>query len=205
MNNINYENVMIKRIEELQREGKTNILLHVCCAPCSSHVIEHLKGKIDLTLFFCNPNITEEDEYYKRLNELKRFVNEAPFAKGISIIDYGYEKESFFDISKGLESEPERGARCSKCFIERLTLTANYAKSNGYDGFLTTLTVSPHKNHILINTIGKEIEKEVGIEYIPSDFKKCGGYQRSIELSHEYNLYRQNYCGCVFSKNDKCD
>ncbi len=201
MNNINFENVMNNRIEELKKDGKTNFLLHVCCAPCSSYVIEHLYDKLHLTLFFCNPNITDKNEYYKRLNELKRFVNEAPFANGLNIIDYGFDKERFFEISKGLELEPERGARCSQCFIERLTISASYAKSHNFDGFLTTLTVSPHKNHMALNTIGKSLEKEYSIEYLPTDFKKNGGYQRSIELSRKYNLYRQNYCGCVFSKN----
>lgn len=203
MNKINYEVVMLNRINELSSLGKNNFLLHVCCAPCSSYVLEHLFDKLKLTLFFCNPNITEELEYNKRLDELKRFANIAPFAKGLEIVDYGYNPNRFFDISKGLESEPEKGLRCNECFVERLSLSADYAKEKGFDGFLTTLTVSPHKNHILINSIGEKLSREKGIEYLPSDFKKCGGYQRSIELSREYDLYRQNYCGCIFSKNNK--
>lgn len=202
MNKIDFEKVMNDRIAELIEQGKTNFLLHVCCAPCSSYVIEHLFQKLKLTLFFCNPNITERLEYDKRLNELKRFVFEAPFCKGIEVIDYGYNGDRFFQLSQGLEKEPEKGLRCTSCFTERLSISADYAKDNGFDGFLTTLTVSPHKNHELINRIGSTIANQKDIEYLPSDFKKCGGYQRSIELSRQYNLYRQNYCGCIFSKDN---
>lgn len=180
---------------------KKKMLLHVCCAPCSSHVLEILENEYDITAFFYNPNITEEEEYYKRINELKRFVTEAVFAKDVSVCDGGYAPEAFFDMSKGLENEPERGKRCYECYKLRMRESAEYAKKNGFDIFTTTLSISPHKNAAWINEIGKSLSEEFGVEYLYSDFKKKNGYLRSIELSKQYNLYRQNFCGCVYSKN----
>ena len=180
--------------------NKKKLLLHVCCAPCSSYVLELLENEYEITVFFYNPNITESDEYNKRVQELKRFVNEAPFAHDVKIIEGSYLPEVFFDMSKGLENEPEKGKRCYECYKLRLRETAKFAKANGYDLFTTTLSISPHKNAAWLNEIGKELSDELDIDYLYSDFKKKNGYKRSIELSREYNLYRQNYCGCVYSK-----
>lgn len=181
-------------------QNKQKLLLHVCCAPCSSHVLETLENEYEITAFFYNPNITMEEEYIKRVKELKRFVGEAPFAKTVVVEEGKYDPEHFFEIAKGLEREPERGARCYKCYELRLRETGLYAKDNGYDLFTTTLSISPHKNAKWLNEIGERVATEYGISYLYSDFKKKNGYARSIELSKEYGLYRQNYCGCVFSK-----
>ncbi|MCM1273437.1 MAG: epoxyqueuosine reductase QueH [Clostridium sp.] len=179
---------------------KQQLLLHVCCAPCSSHVLECLSPEFDITAFFYNPNITEEEEYNKRINELKRFVAEADFAKNVTIREGDYEPECFWELSEGLEEEPERGARCYKCYALRMRKAAEYALENGYDIFTTTLSISPHKNAAWINEIGKALSEELNVAYMYSDFKKKNGYLRSIQLSKEYGLYRQDYCGCVFSK-----
>lgn len=176
------------------------LLLHVCCAPCSSHVLETLENMYDITAYFYNPNITEGEEYIKRISELRRFVGEADFAKNVKVEEGAYEPELFFELSEGLEEEPERGRRCYKCYELRLRKTAEYAKKNGYDIFTTTLSISPHKNAAWLNEIGKRLSEELDIEYLYSDFKKKNGYARSIELSKEYNLYRQNYCGCIYSR-----
>lgn len=181
---------------------KPKLLLHVCCAPCSSHVLDVLKEEYDITIFFYNPNITEKAEYEKRLAELYRFVDIAPFAENVKILDGGYTPGEFFEMSKGLENEPERGRRCYKCYEKRMRQTAQYAKDNGYDIFTTSLSISPHKNAKWINEIGSALCSEIGIDYLYSDFKKKNGYLHSIELSKEYGLYRQDYCGCIFSKRD---
>lgn len=183
--------------------SKPKMLLHACCAPCSSHVLEVLFGLYDITVFFYNPNITEEEEYKKRVAELIRFVGEAPFARGVKVIDGDYEPELFFDMSKGLEEEPERGKRCYKCYELRMKKTAKYAAEHGYDVFTTTLSISPYKNAKWLNEIGARLSDEYQIGYLYSDFKKKNGYARSIELSHEYDLYRQDYCGCIYSKEER--
>lgn len=182
------------------KEKKPRMLLHVCCAPCSSHVLELLSGVYDITVYFYNPNITEEEEYIKRWDELKRFLEEAPFVEDTKAEDGGFSPEVFFAMSKGMEELPERGARCYECYKLRIREAARYAKEHGYDIFTTTLSISPHKNAQWINEIGAECQQLYGIEYMYSDFKKKNGYARSIQLSKEYNLYRQNYCGCVYSK-----
>ena len=179
------------------------MLLHVCCAPCSSHVLEILAQEYEITVYFYNPNITESSEYEKRYSELKRFVAEAPFAEGVVPVDGGFDAESFFDMSRGMEELPERGARCYECYKMRLDESARYAKENGFDAFTTSLSISPHKNATWINEIGAMLQEKYNIDYMYSDFKKKNGYARSIQLSKEYNLYRQNYCGCVFSKKEK--
>lgn len=181
-------------------QNRNKLLLHVCCAPCSSHVLEMLAETYDITVFFYNPNITEREEYQKRIAELRRFVQEAPFAKNADIVEGDYEPERFFEMAKGLESEPERGARCYKCYALRMKEAALYAKAHGFDLFTTTLSISPHKNAAWLNEIGEALSRELGVDYLYSDFKKKNGYARSIELSREYNLYRQDYCGCVYSK-----
>lgn len=182
---------------------KPRLLLHVCCAPCSSHVLEVLAQEYEITVYFYNPNITDSFEYKKRYSELERFVTEAPFAKGVVPIDGGFCAELFFDMSKGMEDLPERGARCYECYKMRLDESARYAKENGYDVFTTSLSISPHKNATWINEIGAMLQEKYNIDYMYSDFKKKNGYARSIQLSKEYNLYRQNYCGCIFSKKEK--
>lgn len=181
-------------------QNRQRLLLHVCCAPCSSHVLEKLENIYEITAFFYNPNITIADEYNKRVDELKRFVSEAPFARKVIIEEGKYNPDDFILMSKGLEEEPERGARCYKCYEMRLRESAIYAKENGYDLFTTTLSISPHKNANWLNEIGKKLADEYEIDYLYSDFKKENGYARSIELSKQYNLYRQNYCGCIYSR-----
>ena len=181
---------------------KERLLLHVCCAPCSSHVLEVLHNEFDITILFYNPNITDEKEYNKRISELERFVKEAEFAHGIQIINGEYKPEEFFDLAKGLEDEPERGIRCYKCYEKRLEYSAKYAKDYGFDLFTTTLSISPHKNAKWLNEIGEKMGKKYGVSHLYSDFKKKNGYARSIELSKEYNLYRQDYCGCIFSRKE---
>ena len=179
---------------------KPELLLHCCCAPCSSYVTEYLHKFFDITIFFYNPNITEHDEYEKRKAELKRYLQEVPFGKGIKWIDADYEPEVFLEIAKGLEAEPERGKRCEGCFKLRLDKTASVAVENGFSLFCTTLSISPHKDADTLMVVGEAMAEKYGITYLPSDFKKKGGYLRSIELSREHDLYRQDYCGCIFSK-----
>lgn len=201
MEKINYQLKTDAMIEELCSNGeKPDLLLHSCCAPCSSYVLEYLSRYFNITLFFSNSNITDPAEYKKRLSELYRLCREADFSQEVKIVEDDYSPEDFFDRVKGLESEPEGGKRCTACFKFRLERTANYAFDNGFRLFATTLTVSPHKNAALINEIGYKNAERTGICYLPSDFKKRGGYQRSIVLSREYGIYRQQYCGCAFSK-----
>lgn len=173
------------------------MLLHSCCGPCSTQVIEVLKNDYQLTIYYYNPNIDTEEEYLHRLSEEKRYCKEV----GIEVVEDGYDANEFLVAVKGLEKEREGGARCPVCFKLRLKKTAEKAKKDGFDCFGTTLTVSPHKNAEIINAIGLEVGKEKGIEFIEGNYKKQDGYKKSIELSKKFNLYRQNYCGCSFSKN----
>ena len=183
-------------------QEKPRLLLHACCAPCSSYVIEYLHNYFDITIFYYNPNITSFDEYNFRKEELCRLLREFPAAQGINLLDSPYEPEKFFTMAKGLESLPEGGQRCKECYLLRLEQTALAAKQNGFDYFATTLSISPYKNAEWLNLIGDDLSKKYGVKYLFSDFKKKNGYKRSIELSREYNLYRQNFCGCVFSQNE---
>ena len=181
---------------------KQRILLHSCCAPCSSAIIERLSEDFDIAIFYYNPNIYPEEEYIKRKNEEVKYIkhlNETDKEIAISMIDSDYESEKFYEATKGFEKEREGGARCAICFRLRLEETAKKAKELGFDIFGTTLTVSPHKNAELINSIGVSIEKEIGVKFLVSNFKKQNGYKRSVELSKENNIYRQNYCGCEFA------
>jgi len=181
---------------------KQKILLHSCCAPCSTAVIERLKDDFEIAIFYYNPNIYPEEEYIKRKNEEIKYIkhlNEIDKENKISMIDCDYESEKFYDAVKGYENEREGGARCAICFKLRLKETAKKAKELGFDLFGTTLTVSPHKNAELINSIGLGLEKEIGEKFLESNFKKQNGYKRSVELSKENNIYRQNYCGCEFA------
>ncbi len=183
-------------------DSPAHILLHACCAPCSSACLERLAPDARITVFFYNPNIIPEEEYRYRLEELRRLVSEMPLPCSVEIIEGAYEPERFLAFARELADEPERGARCQKCIRLRLEEAAKIAHSIGADYFATTLTLSPHKDAVFINTCGEEIAESFGMPYLPTDFKKRDGYKRSIELSAEYCLYRQNFCGCPFSKRD---
>lgn len=186
------------------------LFLHSCCAPCSSYVLEYLRVYFRITVFYYNPNISRETEYRKRVEEQKRLImayNEgadidAP-AYPIAIVEGDYEPERFYEIAKGLEKCPEGGERCFACYEQRLGKTAELASAGGYDYFTTTLTISPLKNAVKLNEIGECLAEEYHVKWLPSDFKKKGGYQRSIVLSKEYGLYRQNYCGCIYSERER--
>ena len=179
---------------------KKKILLHSCCAPCSSHVISYLTNYFDITILYYNPNIYPYEEYIKRKNEQIELIKKIEKNNNINIIDCDYDNEIYNTLIKGLEKEPERGNRCTVCYQMRMEKTAIIAKENNYDYFCTTLSVSPYKNATLINEIGKRLEKEYNIKWLYSDFKKKDGYKKSIELSKKYNLYRQDYCGCIYSQ-----
>ena len=200
---MNYDLEMEKQMAKLH-EGD-ELLLHACCAPCSSAVLERLSNFFKITIFYYNPNITNKEEYHKRVLEVKKFISEFKTKYAISFIEGKYDPDRFFAISKGLENEPERGRRCYKCYKLRLEETARVASSLGYRNFCTTLTLSPYKNSNWLNEIGSELDKKYESNYLYSDFKKKNGYKRSIELSHEYNLYRQDYCGCIFSFKEKLE
>ena len=194
----NFDKSMQKIIDNLVKDGvKPRLLLHSCCAPCSSACLERIKDYFDITVFYFNPNLDSKEEFTLRAKEQERLC--AEFNVNCVVVDYN--NDEFLSAAKGLEGEREGGARCTECFNLRLSKTAFFAKENGFDYFATTLTVSPLKNAKLLNEIGEKIAFSFGVKYLPTDFKKRGGYQRSIELSREYNLYRQNYCGCAFSKN----
>ena len=201
MNKINYQKKLEKTLENITKSDiKPSLLLHVCCAPCSSYVLEYLNKYFNITALFYNPNISTDEEYNHRAKELIRFINEKDFENPIKIVISDYIPQEFYDMAKGLEDCPEGGARCFKCYRLRLEQTAKMAKEEQFDYFTTTLSISPHKNAQWINEIGEKLAAQYEVKHLPSDFKKKGGYLRSIALSEEYHLYRQNYCGCVFSK-----
>lgn len=195
---MNYDLEMEKQISNIP-EG-TELLLHACCAPCSSAVLERIANHFKISIFYYNPNITDEDEYNKRITEIKKLISIVHSKYEISLIEGKYEPEKFFEMAKGLEKEPERGKRCYKCYELRLSETARIAEKLGFKYFCTTLTLSPHKNANWLNEIGEELNNKYQTTYLYSDFKKKEGYKRSIILSKEYGLYRQDYCGCIFSK-----
>ena len=195
---MNYQIVLDETLKKL--DGKKKLLLHACCAPCSSYVIEYLSNYFDITILYYNPNIDTEDEFNKRLNELKRFVSEFKTKNKVSVISLGYNQGEYLEIVKGLENEREGGNRCFQCYRLRLERASLYAKEHNFDYFTTTLTISPLKNSKVLNEIGHELEIKYNMPYLYSDFKKREGYKRSIVLSHLYNLYRQDYCGCKYSK-----
>lgn len=190
---------------ECEREIKKNdgriprLLLHSCCAPCSSYVLEYLTQYFDVTVFYFNPNITPVEEYSRRVAEQKRLLAKVKYPNPVSFIEGRYDSNEFLSVAKGLENLPEGGERCFKCYCMRLEETAKIAADGNYDYFTTTLSVSPYKNADKLNSIGSEMGDRYGIKYLYSDFKKKNGYKRSIELSKQYGLYRQNYCGCVYS------
>lgn len=197
MNAVNYDKLMQ---EELRGARDKRLLLHSCCAPCSSHCLSELSPQIGVTVLYYNPNLDCAGEYEKRKREQLRFLRETGLA---DFLDCDYAPEDYLAAVRGLEEEKEGGARCAVCFRLRLERTAREAKARGFDYFATTLTVSPLKNAKLINTIGFAVAEEVGVRYLPSDFKKRGGYLHSVRLSEEYGLYRQDYCGCAFSKAER--
>lgn len=208
MNKRNYQNELDKLIRVQQENGvMPRLLLHSCCAPCSSYCIEYLAQYFEITLLYYNPNISPREEYEKRVLELERLVKEMTakevFPKDrVKMVEGRYEPELFEQMSKGMEQMKEGGSRCYKCYEMRLREAAVYAAENGFDYFTTTLSISPMKNPVWINEIGEKIAAEYDIMHLPSEFKKRGGYLRSIELSREYDLYRQNFCGCIYSRRE---
>ncbi len=202
-NKKNYQKCADALIEGVLESGKTpSLLLHACCAPCSSYCLEYLTRYFSVTLFYYNPNIEPAEEYRHRVEEAKRLVRELPALHPVTFLEGKYEPERYHAAVKGLENEPEGGSRCEVCFRLRLSEAAKAAAEGGFEYFTTTLSISPLKNADLLNRIGKELAEEYHTAYFFSDFKKKGGYQRSIELSREYDLYRQNFCGCIYSKRE---
>lgn len=197
----NYQKILDSELERISQSGKIpTLLLHSCCAPCSSYVLEYLTEYFNIILYYYNPNISPESEYKYRLSELERLISEMPLKNKVEITPAEYNPDIFCKLAEGLEDLPERGLRCQKCIFQRLEKTAEKACELGADYFTTTLTISPYKDSEYINKAGEELQKQYDIKYLFSDFKKRNGYKRSIELSSEYNLYRQNFCGCIYSK-----
>lgn len=197
----NFQKELEKKLQALQESGQVKrLLLHSCCAPCSSYVIEYLSQYFQITVFYYNPNISKEEEYRKRVAEQKRFIREFPAKYPVDFLEGDYEPKEFFQTVKGYEQCSEGGERCFLCYEMRLKKTAQEALKGAFDYFTTTLTISPLKLSVKLNEIGLKLEAEYGVSYLLSDFKKREGYKRSIELSKEYGLYRQNYCGCVYSR-----
>ena len=201
---MNYQKELDNLIEKLSLERcRPKLLIHSCCAPCSSYVLEYLSCYFDTTIFYYNPNIHPEKEYTRRVEEQQKLLKAMPLQSEVHFIQGEYHPSDFYEQVKGLEAEPEGGKRCFVCYEIRLREAVKLAAVKGYDYFTTTLSISPHKNAEKLNEIGERLGKEYGVSYLPSDFKKKNGYKRSIELSKQYNLYRQDYCGCVYSIRDK--
>ncbi len=197
----NYAKELERLIQKLQQEGKVpRLLLHACCAPCSSAVLEYLSQYFAITLLYYNPNIAPLEEYQKREAELRRLVSQMKFTHPVELLPCQYDGQAFVQAARGLEGEPEGGKRCEACFRLRLRYAAQEAARLRFDYYTTTLSISPMKNAPLLNQLGEEIGREFGVAHLPSDFKKKDGYKRSVQLSKEYDLYRQDYCGCAFSK-----
>lgn len=197
----NYAKELEQLIQKLQQEGKVpRLLLHACCAPCSSAVLEYLSQYFAITLLYYNPNIAPLEEYQKREAELRRLVSQMKFTHPVELLPCQYDGQAFVQAARGLEGEPEGGKRCEACFRLRLRYAAQEAARLRFDYYTTTLSISPMKNAPLLNQLGEEIGREFGVAHLPSDFKKKDGYKRSVQLSKEYGLYRQDYCGCAFSK-----
>ena len=200
MNKVNYKKIFDDELNKIRESGKKpSLLLHACCAPCSSAVLEKINEIFDITLFFYNPNISPESEFVFRLEELGKLLGIMELNE-IAIVSPPYDNEEFEAIAKGLENLPEGGARCYKCYQLRIEKSVSYAKENGFDYVTTTLSISPHKNAQWLNSIGIELGEKYDMKYLCSDFKKEEGYKRSCQLSKDYNLYRQDYCGCKYSK-----
>lgn len=201
---INYQKLCEEEISKASAgERVPSVLLHSCCAPCSSYCIEYLSQYFHVTVFYYNPNIYPDSEYYHRVKEQQEFINRFPAKYPVGFIEGDFDTQEFYKAAKGLEQEPERGARCTECFKLRLGRTAEVASEKRFDYFTSTLTISPMKDAALLNQIGSEMGEVHGVKWLPSDFKKKNGYLRSCELSREYGIYRQDYCGCVFSYNER--
>ena len=200
MNKTNYQKELDAILAQLDGAAPPRLLLHACCAPCSSYTLEYLSDYFAITVDFYNPNIAPEEEFEKRFAELQRLIHELPVKNEIQLVKGDYEDEAFAAIARGLEDVPEGGERCFRCYRLRLAHAAQLAKEQGFDYFCTTLSISPLKNAQKINEIGAALGEQYGVRWLPSDFKKREGYKRSIELSREYQLYRQNFCGCIYSK-----
>ena len=201
---INYQKLCEEEISKASAgERVPSVLLHSCCAPCSSYCIEYLSQYFRVTVFYYNPNIYPDSEYYHRVKEQQEFINRFPAKYPVGFIEGDFDTQEFYKAAKGLEQEPERGARCTECFKLRLGRTAEVASEKRFDYFTSTLTISPMKDAALLNQIGSEMGEVHGVKWLPSDFKKKNGYLRSCELSREYGIYRQDYCGCVFSYNER--
>jgi len=203
---MNFQKLLDEELDLIKERGiKPNLLIHACCGPCSSYVIEYLSKFFDITMYYYNPNIYPANEFVRRYDELKKFIKEfnKKNDKEIKLLIKDNGTKEFYKASKGLEHLGEKSKRCYNCYKLRMTEAAKYAKENSFDYFTTTLSISPYKNANWINEIGKKLEDKIGIKYLYSDFKKKNGYKRSLELSKEYNLYRQEYCGCVYSKQER--
>ena len=204
MNKVNYQLQLDKILDNLQKTQEIpRLLLHSCCAPCSSYVLEYLSRYFYITVFYYNPNIYPPEEYDTRVKEQKRLVSQMPVSLPVQVAEGAYEPELFFETVRGMEQLPEGGERCFRCYELRMRKAAEYAADHGFDYFTTTLTISPLKNAGKLNEIGLKLAEETGVPYLVSDFKKKNGYKRSIELSAKYELYRQNYCGCVYSRREE--
>lgn len=197
---MNYQKELEKQINNIEEGTIPKLLLHSCCAPCSSYVLEYLSEFFEITIFYYNPNISPYEEFQKRIEEQKRLIEELPTKNKINFIEGNYDNNIYEEIIKGLEQEKEGGSRCHLCYRLRLEETAKLAREKGFDYFTTTLSISPYKNSKVLNEIGEELGNKYNINYLYADFKKKDGYKRSIELSKIYNLYRQDYCGCKYSK-----
>ena len=200
MNKINYQKELDKITDSIDAGNPPRLFLHSCCAPCSSYTLEYLSNYFDITVYYFNPNISPKEEFDKRFAEQKRLIDSLPAKNPIKLVLGKYNYDDFLQIARGYENVAEGGERCFRCYRMRLESTARIAKEQGFDYFCTTLSISPLKNSQKINQIGYEVAQQYGIKWLPSDFKKREGYKRSIELSREYNLYRQSFCGCIFSK-----
>lgn len=200
MNKINYQKELDKITDSIDAGNPPRLFLHSCCAPCSSYTLEYLSNYFDITVYYFNPNISPKEEFGKRFAEQKRLIDSLPAKNPIKLVLGEYNYDDFLQIARGYENVAEGGERCFRCYRMRLESTARIAKEQGFDYFCTTLSISPLKNSQKINQIGYEVAQQYGIKWLPSDFKKREGYKRSIELSKEYNLYRQSFCGCIFSK-----
>jgi len=199
----NYQKELDHMLSEFTAKGVTpSLLLHSCCAPCSSYVLEYLSQFFHITIYFYNPNISQEEEYLKRMEEQQRLIHELPVKYPIHFLQGNYEPDRFYQLAKGLELSPEGGERCFRCYELRIEETAKVAKEQGFEYFTTTLSISPHKNAAKLNEIGELLSQKYATPYLYADFKKKNGYKRSIELSKDYQLYRQDYCGCIYSKVD---
>ena len=201
---MNYQKILDETLNVISLSGKTpKLLLHACCAPCSSYVLEYLSEFFEITIYYYNPNIHPENEYIRRINELKKFLTEFKTKNKVNLVEENYNSLEYFNKIKGLEDLGERSERCYNCYELRMENAALYASKNNFDYFTTTLSISPYKNSNWLNEIGKNLEEKYNIKYLYADFKKKNGYKRSLELSKEYKLYRQDYCGCIYSKQER--